>query len=41
MTNATKGKFTEEAPDHKQSLMMRLKKLLQDVEIQSKYEYNN
>ncbi|XP_037046666.1 mitogen-activated protein kinase kinase kinase 15 isoform X3 [Bradysia coprophila] len=36
VTNSTKGKFSEEQPDSKQTLMSRLKKLLQDVEIQSK-----
>lgn len=36
VTNSTKGKFSEDQPDSKQTLMSRLKKLLQDVEIQSK-----
>ncbi|XP_059610267.1 mitogen-activated protein kinase kinase kinase 15 isoform X2 [Phlebotomus argentipes] len=36
VTNPTSGKFTEDAQDPKQSLVQRVKKLLQDVEIQSK-----
>ncbi|GAB0090482.1 Mitogen-activated protein kinase kinase kinase [Sergentomyia squamirostris] len=36
VTNPTSGKFTEDPQDPKQSLVQRLKKLLQDVEIQSK-----
>lgn len=36
VTNPVKGKFIEESPDAKQSLLARVKKLFQDVEIQSK-----
>uniref|UniRef100_A0A1L8DKG4 mitogen-activated protein kinase kinase kinase n=1 Tax=Nyssomyia neivai TaxID=330878 RepID=A0A1L8DKG4_9DIPT len=36
VTNPTSGKFSEDPQDPKQSLVQRLKKLLQDVEIQSK-----
>lgn len=36
VTNPVKGKFSEEAHDPKQSLLGRVKKLLQDVEIHSK-----
>lgn len=36
VTNPVKGKFIEESGDPKLSLLARVKKLLQDVEVQSK-----